>query len=83
WTAGVDPDPVVERAIRNDRSAVVRQELARLPERDRVILELTVIDGLPYTTVADRLGMPVGSLGPTRGRSLAALRHRLRQRGVD
>ncbi|MFV0524058.1 MAG: RNA polymerase sigma factor [Acidimicrobiales bacterium] len=83
WASAPEPDPVADRAISNDRSAAVHQELVRLPHRDRVVVELMVIDGLPYTAVANRLGMPVGSLGPTRGRSLATLRRRLRQRGFD
>jgi DNA-directed RNA polymerase specialized sigma24 family protein len=30
-----------------------------------------------YATVAEALGMPVGSIGPTRGRCLAKLREQL------
>jgi DNA-directed RNA polymerase specialized sigma24 family protein len=35
----------------------------------------------PYDEVAERLGMPLGSLGPTRGRCLEKLRERLEEGG--
>jgi DNA-directed RNA polymerase specialized sigma24 family protein len=29
---------------------------------------------VPYTEISDQLGLPIGSIGPTRGRCLARLR---------
>ena len=57
----------------------VHQALAVLPDRcQRVLLALFDEDGPPsYATVAERLGLPVGSLGPTRSRCLNALRKAL------
>ena len=57
----------------------VHQALAMLPDRcRRLLLALFDGDGPPsYADIADRLGMPVGSLGPTRSRCLDALRKAL------
>jgi RNA polymerase sigma factor (sigma-70 family) len=55
----------------------VRSAMARMDERCRSLLELLFCDEderLPYEAVAARMGMPVGSLGPTRARCLEKLR---------
>jgi len=46
-------------------------DLLRLP--DRRLLALIYIEGLSYQEVADRLGRPIGSIGPLRGRALKRL----------
>ena len=46
-----------------------------LPERCQQLLRVIAIAERPdYAQVAEALGMPVGSIGPTRGRCLAKLR---------
>ncbi len=46
-----------------------------LPERCRQLLSLVaMVDRPDYAVVSRMLGMPVGSIGPTRGRCLAKLR---------
>ena len=47
----------------------------RLPERCRVLLATLASDPAPsYAEVSQMLDMPVGSIGPTRGRCLSRLR---------
>jgi RNA polymerase sigma factor (sigma-70 family) len=55
--------------------AVVERALEALPARHRLLMR-TLFDepGPSYQEVAARLDMPVGSLGPIRGRCLARLR---------
>lgn len=51
-----------------------------LPERCRRLLRIVAFENRPdYTVVAQTLEMPVGSIGPTRGRCLAKLRVALLQ----
>lgn len=58
-----------------ERSAAVRAALDSLPPRDRALLTLLSREPAPsYEEVAAELGMPLGSIGPTRGRALARLR---------
>jgi len=54
------------------------QHFATLPERCKALLRVIAFAEKPdYATVAESLGMPVGSIGPTRGRCLAKLRQAL------
>ena len=53
-----------------------------LPERCRRLLRIVAFENRPdYAALAAQLGMPVGSIGPTRGRCLAKLRVALMQVG--
>jgi RNA polymerase sigma factor (sigma-70 family) len=51
--------------------------LARLSQRDRRLVALLFAEGVSYADAGSRLGMPVGSIGPTRERCLARLRRAL------
>jgi RNA polymerase sigma factor (sigma-70 family) len=65
-----DPDAADE-----DRSTAFKLALDSLPPRERAVLEMLARDPAPsYDEVASALGMPVGSIGPTRGRAVARLR---------
>lgn len=67
-----------ERVLTNDSSSRLWQHLTRLPERCQALLRVIAFSDRPdYAAVAEALGMPVGSIGPTRGRCLAKLRAQL------
>jgi RNA polymerase sigma factor (sigma-70 family) len=52
--------------------------LGTLPQRCQTLLRVIAFCERPdYGAIAESLGMPVGSIGPTRGRCLAKLRHAL------
>jgi len=73
----VDPD---EAELAAERRAAVRRALAALPERQRTLLRLLHSQSEPsYEAIGSALGMPVGSIGPTRGRALERLRRELVQ----
>jgi RNA polymerase sigma factor (sigma-70 family) len=64
-----------ETVLRTDSDARLWQHLAALPERCRALLRVIAFADRPdYAAVAKSLGMPIGSIGPTRGRCLAKLR---------
>ena len=64
--------------LRSDGDARLWHHLAELPERCRALLRVIAFADRPdYAAVAKSLGMPVGSIGPTRGRCLAKLRLQL------
>jgi len=66
---------VDERILADERDQVVRDALSRLPRRWQRLLELLMADPpTSYTDISDELGLPMGSIGPTRGRCLAQLR---------
>ena len=63
------------RVVTGERDRVLWEHVQRLPERCRTLLRLVaMVDRPDYTAVSASLGMPVGSIGPTRGRCLAKLR---------
>lgn len=71
--AGPEPS-----AIRQEQQRLVRAALATLPERHRALLRLLVASPpVSYEEISGRLGMPIGSIGPTRARILARLRKAL------
>jgi RNA polymerase sigma factor (sigma-70 family) len=63
------------RLLREERDAALWTAFTRLDERDRALLRLTVTEPAPgYQEVGEALNMPIGSIGPTRGRALERLR---------
>ena len=72
--AALEPE-IDERLLREERAQAVQDALSRLPWRWRRLVEMLMADPpVPYTEISDRLGLPVGSIGPTRGRCLERLR---------
>src|SRR5262249_58060401 len=61
-------------AIENEH--LVESAMLDLPERCRLLINLLYLypSPLSYAAVAERLGMPVSSIGPTRARCLEKLR---------
>lgn len=58
-----------------ERAHALRQALARLPEKCRSLLGLLYgEEPLPYSEVAQQLGIPLGSIGPQRARCLERLK---------
>jgi RNA polymerase sigma factor (sigma-70 family) len=73
-TAATAPE-VDERLLAAERDQTVRDAMSHLPRRSQRLLELLMADPpTSYTEISDELGIPVGSIGPTRGRCLARLR---------
>jgi RNA polymerase sigma factor (sigma-70 family) len=67
-----------ERVLRSDSDGRLWQHIAQLPQRCQALLRVIAFSDRPdYAAVAKALGMPIGSIGPTRGRCLAKLRLQL------
>jgi RNA polymerase sigma factor (sigma-70 family) len=78
---GRGDDPADELTVREAR-AVLDEELARLPERDRGPLVLCYLEGLTRDEAARRLGCPLGTLKARLERARAVLQKRLARRGL-
>jgi len=64
-----------------EQHALLRRGLAQLEDKCRELLQLLYFrGGMEYQQVSQLLGMPVGSIGPTRQRCLARLAQILRNR---
>ena len=69
------PDEVV---LRDTSQKLLWHHVQGLPERCRMLIRVIAFADKPdYAQIAESLGMPVGSIGPTRGRCLAKLRDQL------
>ncbi len=81
--AAADPDTgpeqlAVDALTRAEVRATVGRAVATLPPRRRaLVLALFADDGRSYARISQDIGIPVGSIGPTRARVLAQLRRQL------
>lgn len=80
--AGLDrgePTEPDDELLKAERHQALLVAFAELPESQRALLMLLIADPpVPYTEISERLGIPVGSIGPTRARALRKLRERSR-----
>ncbi|WP_092373407.1 RNA polymerase sigma factor [Micromonospora phaseoli] len=67
--AGSDPDTVVDRLV-------VADELARLPDEQRRMLELAFFDDLTHQQIAAVTGVPLGTVKSHIRRGMASLKRR-------
>lgn len=66
---------VEDEVIRDDTETRLWHHIQALPDRCRTLLRVIAFADRPdYAALAKALGMPQGSIGPTRGRCLAKLR---------
>lgn len=73
------PDP----AVSQDIARKVRQAIAALPPRHRIVVVLALVDDVPYSGIADALGLPVGTVKSRVFHAVRRLRRRLRQLGIE
>jgi RNA polymerase sigma factor (sigma-70 family) len=72
--AAIAPD-VDEALLADERALDVRRAVQALPDRSQQLLGLLMADPpLSYAEIAERLDLPIGSIGPMRGRCLEKLR---------
>jgi len=67
-----------QQAMTNERDRLLWRHVQAMPQRCRELLRVICLSERPdYEQLAVALGMPKGSIGPTRGRCLAKLRSAL------
>ena len=70
-----DEGPPVDSALLQDeRNRALWEAFARLNEKCRQLLRVAVTHPQAYDEISEALGMPIGSIGPTRRRCLTQLR---------
>jgi RNA polymerase sigma-70 factor, ECF subfamily len=70
------PEAQLEDATERER---VRKALARLPEGQRETLLIAFFEGLSYPEIAEREGVPLGTVKSRAARAMAALREELQK----
>jgi DNA-directed RNA polymerase specialized sigma24 family protein len=64
-----------QELLKAERHAALREAFAALPQSgQRLLAMLTADPPVPYAEISARLGIPVGSIGPSRLRYLGKLR---------
>ena len=77
-------DETADVVLRSEEQGLLWRHFRQLPERcQRLLRSIAMAERPDYAQVAEALGMPVGSIGPTRGRCLAKLRVALMETGGD
>jgi len=76
-------DPLDSGLLKDEQLAMIGMATQRLaPHCQRLLGLLMGDDDLPYKEIAELLSMPIGSIGPTRGRCLEHLRQILAETEV-
>ena len=76
-------DPVATLAA-EQRSALLSQVVETLSSQHQALVRVMMLDPAPtYRETANRLGIPIGSIGPTRQRCLAVLRSKCAAAGIE
>lgn len=76
-----EPDAALAR---QERAEVLRELIQTLTHNEQRLLEMFAMDPQPsYKEISEALGIPVGSIGPTRQRCLARLRPLCISAGID
>jgi len=69
-----DAEPVDAALLTDERNRALWAAYRQLPEKCRQLLRIAVWEPKAYDEISVALGMPVGSIGPTRRRCLTRLR---------
>jgi RNA polymerase sigma factor (sigma-70 family) len=70
-----EPAPLDTALLVEERRHALRMAFAELSPRCRELLGMLFGESpAPYTEISDRLGIPIGAIGPNRGRCLDRLR---------
>jgi RNA polymerase sigma factor (sigma-70 family) len=75
------PDRTEAQALTAERDRLLWEVFQRISERCQQLLRLLLAE-VPYTQISEAMGMPVGSIGPTRQRCLASLRTQVGDAGI-
>jgi RNA polymerase sigma factor (sigma-70 family) len=79
----IDTTTIEEEVLMAERNALLRAAFAELPEDNQRLITLLLSDPpLSYVEIGEILGMPPGSIGPTRQRCLNRLRRSPHLRGL-
>ncbi len=62
------------RVVSPDTAIALRQALSALDEKSRTLCILIAVEGLAYDEVSERLGLPLGSIGPMYLRAKSKMR---------
>lgn len=79
----VEDDVADDDLLAAERRHLLREAMAELPAARRELLLLLLTDPpVGYEQISERLGIPIGSIGPTRARALEQLRRTRALRGL-
>jgi RNA polymerase sigma-70 factor, ECF subfamily len=75
--------PHGDPAVTEDVHRKVRQAVAALPPKHRIIVMLALVEGQAHREIAEALGIPVGTVKSRLFHAVRLLRRRLRRLGIE
>lgn len=76
--AGANNDAPERRTQEDERSVMLRQRIAELPELQRIVIERAYLQGFTLREVSEQLNAPLGTVKSALSRGLERLRERAR-----
>jgi RNA polymerase sigma-70 factor, ECF subfamily len=76
--AGASNDAPERRPQEHERSVMLRQRIAELPELQRIVIERAYLQGFTLREVSEQLNAPLGTVKSALSRGLERLRERAR-----
>lgn len=77
-------EPVDQGLLRSERDTILRRAFEMLPDRCQRMLRAMMCEPPPsYEELSAAFGMPIGAIGPTRGRCLQRLRRHIEECGYQ
>lgn len=73
----------VDGIFLKEATDVLREEIAKMPTRERELIQLVFVDCIPHRKAAETLGCPAGSLHSKAEQARNTLRERLERRGIS
>ncbi|WP_295116531.1 sigma-70 family RNA polymerase sigma factor [uncultured Chitinophaga sp.] len=69
--------------VESDLMRIIYQEIARLPQAYREVVELLYIEGMPSAEAAEKLGISMDNLRQRKGRAIKELKTELVRKGLN
>jgi RNA polymerase sigma factor (sigma-70 family) len=83
WDRPCQQSELDEALLSQESRHAIQRGLVELPSKQQELLRLLAADPpMTYRQISQQLGMPVGSIGPTRARSIQNLRNTASVRGM-
>jgi RNA polymerase sigma-70 factor (ECF subfamily) len=76
------PEEPLDRLLSEERSRAVREALESLPDRERRVISMFLVEGKSYREISDALSLPMGTIATVLARTRQKMRDLLDSKGL-